>query len=151
MDFYCENVPVWFQRVGLWSHRPDGQQRSAVIIKKKKQLFLNLLHRQSINWMSLSRCWFGAAWEDLHVNLHMLIAKKKKAMLIFFQGKYHALWMFDGPQLTIAPVRPHQSDLSCGEKDGRALGQPPVRNAEGKPISSQRRNAAGCKLSRQSG
>lgn len=35
--------------------------------------------------------------------------------------------MFDGPQLTITPVRPHQSDLSSVETDGRALGQPPVR------------------------
>lgn len=71
--------------------------------------------------------------------------------MIFLQGKYHTLWMFDGPQLTIAPVRPHQSDPSSVEKDGRAQRQPPVRNTEGKPIGSQRRNAAGCKLSRQSG
>lgn len=57
---------------------PMGSKGQQSLSKKKKKLFLNLLHRQSINWMSLSRCWFGAAWEDLHVNLHMLIAKKKK-------------------------------------------------------------------------
>lgn len=51
-----------------------GQQS----LLKKKTLFLNLLHRQSIDWMSLFGCCFGAAWEDLHVNLNMLIAKKKK-------------------------------------------------------------------------
>lgn len=77
-----KNIRLWFQRSGLQSHRPDGKQRSAVI-KKKLILFLSLLHHQSVNWMSLSRCCFGAAWEDLHVNLHMLFTKQGCVIDIF--------------------------------------------------------------------
>lgn len=52
-------------------------------LKKKLVLFLSLLHHQSVNWMSLSRCCFGAAWEDLHVNLHMLFTKQGCVIDIF--------------------------------------------------------------------
>lgn len=44
---------------------------------------LSLLHHQSVNWTSLSSCCFGTVWEDLHVNLHMLIAKQGHVVDIF--------------------------------------------------------------------
>lgn len=84
VDFYCGNVRLWFQRLGLRSHQPNGStQRSTVIKKKKKKDPFSELHHQSVNWMSLSRCCFGTVWEDLHVNLHMLIAKQGHVVDIF--------------------------------------------------------------------